>query len=187
VTTQDGHELTFQANHLAGFLLQALLSDLVVGTPGSRVIVTSSRANRRGHVDLDDPDGQHSRYRPQKAYGTSKLENILFVRELSRRLAGTAAVAMAVHPGSVATGFGAGSVFPGVFYRSRMNWMYLIGEDAGAAPLVWLATMPDPEKTNGLFFHRFKWRGKTAAQADDPALARGLWERSEEMVSAWVR
>ncbi len=184
--TVDGHELTFQGNHLAPFLLQWLLNNLLIGTPGSRVIVTSSDANRSGHVNLEDLDREWVSYRPFVTYATSKLENILFVRELSRRLAGTSTVAIAVHPGSVATAFGAGSVIPGVFYRMPGKRAYLRSPESGAAPLVWLATMPEAEKANGLYFSRFEAHGKTAPQADDSDLARGLWKRSEGMIDHWL-
>ena len=178
--TANGHELTFQGNHLAMVLLQRLLNDLVLGTPGSRVIVTSSDANRRGRVNLEDLDREWIRYRAFATYATTKLENILFVRELARRFAGSSSVAMAVHPGSVATAFGAGSFFPGFFYKMPGHRAYLRSPESGAAPLVWLATMPHAEAYNGVYFDRFKAAGNTSPQADDPELARGLWEVSEE-------
>jgi NAD(P)-dependent dehydrogenase (short-subunit alcohol dehydrogenase family) len=185
--TPDGHELTFQGNHLAPFLLQRLLEPLIVGTPGSRVIVVASKANRRGHVDLDDLDHATGRYRGLAVYSTSKLENILFVRELRRRLAGTGTASIAVHPGDVATAFGRDSRFPGVFYRLPIKRLYLISPEEGAGPLLNLAAMADPRAADGAYYDRFTPRGKTAPQADDPELARGLWERSEEMVRGWLR
>ncbi|MCL5735247.1 MAG: SDR family NAD(P)-dependent oxidoreductase [Actinobacteria bacterium] len=184
--TPDGHELTFQGNHLAAFLLQLLLHDLIVGTPGSRVIVTSSAANNSGRVIPEDLDGEWARYRPFHIYATSKLENILFARELGRRLANTSTVAMAVHPGSVATAFGAGSVVPGVFYRIPGKRLYLLSPESGAAPLVWAATTPDVKDSSGTYFDRFKPHGKTSPQADDSSLARELWQRSVRMVDQWL-
>ena len=184
--TPDGHELTFQGNHLAPFLLQRLLEPLVVRTPGSRIVVTSSDANRRGHVDLDDLDHRRGRYHGFSVYSTSKLENILFVRELARRLSGTGTTSVAVHPGRVATAFGGGSFMPGFFYRIPIKSLYLIAPEEGAAPLLMLAAMPDPGPADGLYYDRFKPRGKTSAQADDIDLAQGLWERSEAMVKDWL-
>ena len=184
--TRDGHELTFQANHLAAFLLQRLLEPLVLATPGSRVVVTSSRANLRGRVDLARLDRLTGRYRGFFTYATSKLENILFVRELGRRYAETSSAAIAVHPGDVATAFGTGSLFPGLFYRAPMKRLYLITDQQGAAPLLMAATMPDPRSANGVYFDRFRAKGKVSPQADDPELARGLWERSEAMVRNWL-
>jgi NAD(P)-dependent dehydrogenase (short-subunit alcohol dehydrogenase family) len=185
-TTPDGHELTFQANHLATFLLQRLLQPLIVATPGSRIVVTASKANRRGNVNLDDLDHRRERYRGFAAYATSKLENILFVRELSRQLVGSGTISVAVHPGDVATAFGAGSIFPGFFYRIPLKKLYLIDDQEGAAPLLHLATMPDAGEADGLYYDRFQPRGKTARQADDRELAHGLWERSEAMIGSWL-
>ncbi len=184
--TADGHELTFQGNHLAPFLLQRLLEPLIVATAGSRVVVVASKANRSGRVDLDDLDHRRGRYHGFAAYATSKLENILFVRELSRRLAGTGTASVAVHPGDVATAFGTGSFFPGFFYRIPIKRLYLIPPEEGAGPLLSLATIPDPIRVDGLYYDRFTPRGKTAPQADDPEAARSLWERSETMVGAWL-
>jgi NAD(P)-dependent dehydrogenase (short-subunit alcohol dehydrogenase family) len=186
IMTEDGHELTFQGNHLAGFLLQALLRDLVVGTAGSRIIVTSSSANLRGRIDLEDLDRSRFPYHAFAAYAATKLENILFVRELSRRLAGTSVVSVAVHPGAVATRYGSGTFFPGAFMQLPVSRVALVSAKTGAEPLVWLAAMPDPGQADGLYYRRFRPRGRTSRQADDPALARGLWERSEEMVKAWM-
>jgi NAD(P)-dependent dehydrogenase (short-subunit alcohol dehydrogenase family) len=183
--TPDGHELTFQANHLAPFLLQRSLEPLLARTPGSRVVVTSSEASRRGHVDLDDLDHRRGRYHAFAAYAASKLENILFVRELSRRLSGTGVTSVAVHPGNVATAFGSGSFMPGFFYKIPIKRFYLISPEDGAEPLLMLATMPDPESADGLYYDRFTCRGKTSPQADDASLAQGLWERSEAMVRDW--
>lgn len=189
--TEDGHELTFQVNYLAPFLLQRLLTDLVLKTPGSRVIVTSSAASLVGRVNTDDLDGLTGRYRAFLTYATTKLEGILFVRELSRRLAGTTTTAVAVHPGAVATSFGAGSMFPGIFYRIPIKKYLVIGcfiatAEEGAEPLLRLATMPRPESANGLYFSRHSPNGRTSPQADDPELARRLWERSEAMVKKWL-
>jgi NAD(P)-dependent dehydrogenase (short-subunit alcohol dehydrogenase family) len=186
IVTENGHELTFQGNHLAGFLLQALLKDLVIGAAGARIIVTSSSANLRGHIDLEDLDRNLSPYHAFAAYAATKLENILFVRELSRRLAGTGVVSVAVHPGAVATRYGTGTVFPGAFMQLPVSRVALVSAETGAEPLVRLAAMLDLRQADGLYYRRFRPRGRTSRQADDPALARGLWERSEEMVKAWM-
>lgn len=185
-TTVNGHELTFQANHLAPFLLQLLLSDLIVETPAARVVVTSSGANQVGKVDLDDLDLELGRYRPFRTYATSKLENILFTRELGRRLSQHGVTAVTFNPGSVATNFGAGSIFPGVFYSISMSKYYLMSAEEGAAPLIWLATRNDIAGSNGVYFDRFKSNGRTSRQARDNGPARELWYRSEEMVRPWM-
>jgi NAD(P)-dependent dehydrogenase (short-subunit alcohol dehydrogenase family) len=191
MVTEDGHESTFQTNYLAPFLLQVLLNDLSVGTPGSRVVVTTSVASRLGRVDLDDLDHSRRPYRGFTAYADTKLQNILFVRELRRRLAPTSTTAAAVHPGAVGTAFGAGSLLPRLLYRVPIKKRLLIGyfvatPEEGAEPLVWLATSPDRESVNGLYFDRFARRDAPSPAADDPELARCLWERSHALVHDWV-
>ena len=189
ILTEDGHESTFQTNYLAPFLLQSLLSDLLLATPGSRIVVTTSVASRYGRVDLDDLDHSQCRYRPFSMYATTKLQNILFVKELRRRLAGTTATATAVHPGAVATNFGAGSLLPRGLYRVPIRKSLLIGyfvstAEEAAEPLVALAARSDSDVLDGPYFDRFTSRRPPSPQADDPELATALWERSEEMVRA---
>ncbi|TXR58200.1 SDR family NAD(P)-dependent oxidoreductase [Quadrisphaera setariae] len=179
-TTVDGHEKTFQVNHLATFLLTALLRERLEATPGARVITTSSRANSFGRVDLDDLDSTAGAYRSFKVYGTTKLENVLFTRELSRRIGGTA-TASCFHPGVVGTAFGADSPLFRVLYSPPLSRVLTITAEEGAAPLLALATRPDPETVDGAYLDRFA-PGRPNRQADDVALARGLWERSAAMV-----
>ncbi len=102
--TEDGNELTFQVNHLAGFLLTTLLMDKLVAS-GASVIQTSSLAARMaGRVDLDNLQLAHD-YSAQRAYGASKLENILFTKELHRRYHDRGLSAAAFHPGVVGSNF----------------------------------------------------------------------------------
>jgi NAD(P)-dependent dehydrogenase (short-subunit alcohol dehydrogenase family) len=178
--TEDGHEMTFQVNHLAGFLLTNLLRERLLATPGSRVVTTSSAGNLGGRVDLDDLDSRRGRYSSFRAYSTSKLLNILFTRELARRWDG-GVHASAFHPGAVASEFGRDSVVAGLFYRTPLKRVLSITPEAGAAPLVALAARPDPEAVDGAYLHRFA-PGRAARQADDLELARGLWDRSAAMV-----
>lgn len=183
VVTGDGHESTFQINYLAPFLLQSLLNDLVLAAPEARVVVTTSTASRIGRVDLDDLEYETRRYRGFAAYADAKLLSVLLVRELRRRFAGTGVTAVSVHPGAVATHFGAGSLLPRSLYRIPIRKSLLIGffvatPEQGAEPLVWLATSLDREAVDGLYFDRFV-RRSPAPQADDPDLARALWDRSE--------
>jgi NAD(P)-dependent dehydrogenase (short-subunit alcohol dehydrogenase family) len=192
--TVDGNEMTFQVNHLAGFLLTGLLLPRLAATPGSRVLATSSMINPAGRIDLDDLDRSRRPYRQFAAYADSKLAGILFVRELARRVADGAAgstggagagpTATAFHPGMVASQFGRDT-----WYLSRLSgrwWNRFVARspDQGAAPLVALAVRPDPHAVNGAYLHRFQRRERllTARQARDAQLARQLWERSAELV-----
>jgi NAD(P)-dependent dehydrogenase (short-subunit alcohol dehydrogenase family) len=180
--TVDGHELTFQTNHLAPFLLQALLHERVVATPGSRIVVTSSAANRLGHVRLDDLDNRRHHYISFRAYATAKLENILFTKELGRRLAGTTTTAVSFHPGVVATDFARDSALLGALYRSIVGQRAMIPAEAGAAALMSLAERDDIASFQGDYFDRFTPDGRTSRQARDACLASGLWDRSAELL-----
>ena len=184
VVTEDGHEKTFQVNHLAPFLLTGLLRQRIEATPGARVITTSSVAHTMGRVDLTDLEGRHRSYRAFRVYGTTKLLNILFTRELSRRLDGSA-TATCFHPGAVASDFGRESAAAGLVYRSPLRKVLLISSEDGAAPLLELATRPDPETVDGAYLDRFEV-ARVAKQADDVELARAVWEASAAMVGVPV-
>lgn len=178
--TVDGHETTFQVNHLAPFLLTALLRARVEATPGARVVTTSSAANLFGRVDLDDLDSRAGRYRGFRTYATAKLENVLFTRALSRRLGGTA-TASCFHPGIVATRFARDSAVAGLLYRTPLRHVLAVTPEEGAEPLWQLAVRPDPESVDGAYLDRSS-PGRVNRQADDVQLAERLWARSAELV-----
>jgi NAD(P)-dependent dehydrogenase (short-subunit alcohol dehydrogenase family) len=181
--TVDGFERTLQINHLAPFLLTNLLMPkLLTGAPS--VITTSSAAARLfGRIDLDDLD-RDRRVSATRAYGDSKLANVLFTKELHRRFHARGLSAAAFHPGPVATGFATGS-------RSVMRWVYqsplrhlagLIPPEEGALTLVWLAeSTPGVAWQSGEFYERLRVTA-THPQAADADLARALWDRSAELV-----
>jgi NAD(P)-dependent dehydrogenase (short-subunit alcohol dehydrogenase family) len=171
--TADGNERTFQHNHLAPFLLTGLLLDRLTASAG-RVVNTASTANLMGHVRLDD---LNSRRRPYlggwRAYGTAKLETILFTRELARR---TALTAYSFHPGFVATSFASDRA--GGRMLMRLSRGMQISPEAGAAPLIELAERDDIDVRNGTYFDGLKPNGSTRRQANDETLARDLWNAS---------
>ncbi len=179
--TADGHEMTFQINHLAPFLLTNLLRERLMAS-GARIITTSSVAHTRGHVDLDDLESER-RYSPLRAYGTTKLENILFTRELARRWGGHGISAAAFHPGMVATQFASGNNGPlRLLYQTFLKHLFLIDADTGADTLVWLAThRPGVDWQSGGYYVK-RNLVTTAREADDGDLARRLWDRSAELV-----
>ena len=180
VETPDGHEQTFQINHLAPFLLTALLRDRLAASAPARIITTSSDAHRGAQLDLSDLDFSRRRYSEFRVYGTSKLENILFTRELARRLDGTGVVATCFHPGTVATGFGRDSWFS--FFTTRYPVKFFFRTpDQGADTLVWLATAPPEEITAGEFYARRKLGRRTNAARNDE-LASELWTKSAEIL-----
>jgi retinol dehydrogenase 12 len=166
----EGLERTFALNHLAPFLLTSLLRDRL---SGGRVVTTSSAAHNGGLLDLDDLQSRRS-YAAMRAYGTSKLCNILFTRELARRAPELRATCF--HPGVVRTGFGKnengiwklGTTLAAPFLRSPRR---------GARTLVWLAASPAAAELDGVYVFDEKVV-EPSAQAHDEHLARELWERS---------
>lgn len=174
----DGRELTFALNHLGYFLLTNLLLDpLREGAP-SRVVCVASEAHRRARVDWDDLDGERG-YRAWKAYGQSKLANVLFTRELARRLEGSGVTANCLHPGVVATGFGRNN--RGLFGTLMKLAAPLLASPAeGADTAVWLATAPEVAGISGEYFARRR-AVRPSRAAQDMVAARRLWEVSEAL------
>ena len=183
--TVDGHEKTFQVNHLAPFLLTTLLLDRLIES-GAAVLNTSSVANKLyGRVDIDDLDAQRG-YRAGRAYGDSKLENILFTRELHRRYHDNGINTVAFHPGNVSSNFGseAQAWWIRAAYRTPIKHVALIGPEQGSDELVWLASAtPGVDWNSGEYYVNHKV-AQANRRAYDPVLARELWDRSLEMVSA---
>jgi len=177
--TVDGYESTFAVNHLAPFLLtNLLLSSLRAGAP-SRIVTVASTAHQRGRIDFDDLMATR-RYGAMGAYSNSKLANILFTLELSRRLAGTGVVANSVHPGVVATGFGAVGGAWGLAWRLARP--FLLTAEQGAATTLHVATAPDLAAVSGQYFARSRPVTPTRA-ARDAAVAARLWRESEALVA----
>ena len=180
-TTPDGYDATFQQNHLAGFLLTNLLlprlRETAADAPAGsvRIIQTASVGNLFARIRLDDLDTRRGPWlRGVRAYGRSKLENIVFTRELARRLRGTGISAYAFHPGAVHTNFGQGGLSELV-----LNRFTAISPEQGAEPLVRLASVGAAPAPSGNYFHRLTAPGPTVRQADDPGLAKALWSASE--------
>ena len=106
--TEDGYEPQFAANHLGHFLLTLLLLDRIKSTPSSRILVVASDAHYMGSIDLEDIKWMKSycstsAYGSMSAYARSKLANVMFVRELAKRLIGTGVTVYAIHPGTINT------------------------------------------------------------------------------------
>jgi NAD(P)-dependent dehydrogenase (short-subunit alcohol dehydrogenase family) len=181
--TVDGHEKTFQVNHLAPFLLTTLLLPLLI-TSSATVIQTSSAANRLfGNLDMTDLQNAR-KYSPNKAYGDAKLANILFTRELQHRYEAQGLTTASFHPGVVATAFATGSTSPmRVIYQNRFSRRLLLTPEQGADTLVWLATaLAGTDWISGEYYEKRAVQ-KAHPQAADPSLARQLWERSEALLA----
>jgi len=181
--TVDGHELTFQVNHLAPFLLTNLLLPVLTAS-GATVVQTSSIAARMfGHLDLDDLDLEKG-YSPDRAYGNGKLANILFTRELDRRYGDRGIAAAAFHPGVVGTSFASDTTHPMrfLYHTPVIKNLFTISPAKGARGLVWLAeNTPGATWPTGEYFEHNKV-ARSNPQARDPQLAAALWNRSAELV-----
>jgi NAD(P)-dependent dehydrogenase (short-subunit alcohol dehydrogenase family) len=181
--TTDGFEKTFQVNHLAPFLLTDLLLDRLLASRASVIQTSSSGARLFGRLAIDDLDHDKD-FTPQLAYGTAKLENILFTRELHRRYHARGLAAAAFHPGAVATGFATESdSFMKRIYSSRIGRAFMASPEKGAEQLVWLAeSTPGTDWISGTYYEKHRPARRTNPQATDDDLARRLWERSAELL-----
>jgi len=177
--TKDGLELTFALNHMAYFVLTHGLHERLLASAPARVINTSSNAHKRASLDLDDLQSANG-YSGFKAYGRSKLANILFTRELARRLAGTGVTANCLHPGFVATHFGDES--GGWLSYAIRFWkkVFAISSEKGAETLVYLASAPEVANVSGAYFYQCRPATPTK-EAQDDAAAHRLWSESARL------
>jgi NAD(P)-dependent dehydrogenase (short-subunit alcohol dehydrogenase family) len=183
--TVDGFELQFGTNHLGHFALTGLLLDRVTG----RVVTVSSTAHRMGQIDFADLNWERKPYRAWRAYGQSKIANLLFTAELQRRLtaAGSPVLATAAHPGYAATNlqFHSGRRSLDVL-NAIGNWLFAQDQESGALPTLYAAVADIPGNSfagpGGFMQQRGapKLVGRSAA-AQDGATARRLWEVSEQL------
>jgi NAD(P)-dependent dehydrogenase (short-subunit alcohol dehydrogenase family) len=176
--TVDTLEMTFALNHLAYFLLTNLLLDLITSSAPARIISVASAAHQGCTINFDDLQGK-TRYSGWRAYQQSKLANVLFTRELARRLEGTGVTANALHPGYVKTQIFRVDGVRGWLLR-RAAELFAISPEAGAKTSIYLASSPEVEGVTGRYFVRRKPAGSSPASQDDAA-ARRLWEVSEEL------
>jgi NAD(P)-dependent dehydrogenase (short-subunit alcohol dehydrogenase family) len=171
--TADGLEMTFAVDHMAYFVITEILRPRLA--PGGRIVSTASTAHQFGRLDFDDLQSAHG-YSAFRAYGTAKLCNILWTRELARRLEGSGVTANCVHPGGVGTGFGANT-------RGLIKTLMglakplMLTPAQGADTLIWLASSPDVAGKTGGYWAKRKLTQPSLAARDDAAAAR-LWAQS---------
>ncbi|MBV9858586.1 MAG: SDR family NAD(P)-dependent oxidoreductase [Alphaproteobacteria bacterium] len=175
----DGFELSMAVNHLAPFLLSHLLLDALKRSDSGRIVTVASEAHRRTRLRAGDI-AQNRKSGGFAAYCRSKLCNVLFTRELARRLADSTVTASCLHPGLVATAIGdRGGIV--VSFGWRAIKPFLIGPEKGAETSVFLATVSDPRPFNGAYVIR-----KRAVRPDplalDESVARRVWEESARLV-----
>jgi NAD(P)-dependent dehydrogenase (short-subunit alcohol dehydrogenase family) len=176
--TAEGLEMTFALNHMAYFLMTSALADRLAASGGARVVSTASGAHHGVSLDFSDLQATRS-YNGWRAYGRSKLANILFTREAARRLAGAGITANSFHPGFVASRFGSAS---GGWTSLLMPIAraFAITPEEGADTLVHLASSPEVETVTGAYFVKRKAIEPSPAARDDGA-AKTLWEASERL------
>ncbi|GAB3918944.1 SDR family oxidoreductase [Larkinella terrae] len=177
--TAEGIELTFATNHLGAFLLTNLLVGLLRKGSHSRVITVSSEAHRWDSGFIIDELAAPQSYDGMKAYGASKLCNILFARELAERLADDGITSNSVHPGVVKTNFAQNySNFRGVVFNLMRP--FFISPEKGAETSIYLASAPEVEKVTGLYFAKCRPKIPSAA-AQSAFYASQLWALSERL------
>lgn len=177
--TKDGFEQTFALNHLSYFVVTALLRARLLASAPARIINTSSSAHTGARqLDLDDLQSAKN-YTGIQAYARSKLENILFTRELARRLKGTGVTANCLHPGVVATRFGHQS---GGMISSLLGFVqnFAISPEKGAETIIYLATSPNVATMSGEYFYKSRPTTPTRVASDDK-LAAALWQKTVEL------
>ncbi len=175
-TSADGIELTWALNHLAPFLLSALLLDRLEASAPARIVTTASAAHQGARIPFDDLDAEQS-YGGFVRYKQSKLANILFTGELARRLQGRGVSAYCFHPGLVDSGFNRNN---GLLMSVAMTLLGPVARsaDKGAQTLVWLAGAPEAELTNGGYYVDMALRSPSP-EGRNIESARRLWEISE--------
>ena len=178
--TSDGFEQTFAVNHLAPFLLTHLLLDLLKASAPSRIVVVASVGHRRGSIDFEDLHFEKGGYSIMGAYTRSKLANVLFANELSRRLAGTGVVANSLHPGVVATNIWSKAPWWAKPLLSVAQRLYMISPEKGGGTIVHAGASPETAAMSGVYFEK-NAPVKASHFARDEALAKRLWEVSEKL------
>ena len=178
-TTIDGIETVFAVNHLAYFLLTNLLAERIRTTGGARIVSVSSDAHKfGGAIDLDDLQ-LSGRYRWTQSYGRSKGANILFTRELARRLEPSGVAVHSLHPGFVRSNLGADGGF-GKLVSKLLSPLAMSAERA-ARYVVDVCTRPELADSTGGYFYKARPH-QSAAWTRDDETARRLWALSEELV-----
>ncbi|HXL99835.1 MAG TPA: SDR family oxidoreductase [Rhizomicrobium sp.] len=176
--TEDGLEKTFALNHMSYFTVTNVLLDRLKATPGARIVSTSSDAHKGAKLDFSDLQSQ-KRFSGFGVYGKSKLCNILFTRELARRLAGTGVTANCLHPGFVGTRFGdqSGGILSGLI---RIAKNFALTPEQGAQTIIYLASSPAVEGKSGGYYVKSALATPTK-EAQNDADAKRLWDASAKI------
>lgn len=181
IVTQDGIEKTIALNHMGYFVLTTELLETIKASAPARIVSVSSRGHKRAKLDVNDL-AMASGWNIMLAYGNSKLCNILFTKELTRRLQGTGVTATCMHPGGVATNIWTASGHPVAKIIGLLKNILLDTPQEGADTIVWLASSPEAEGQSGGYYIKRKARG-TSPEAQDSDLAAKVWAKSAEIAA----
>lgn len=182
VINEDGIEMQFATNHIGHFLLTNLLLPNLKAAGKARVICLSSMAHKSAKsLQLNDINYEKADYKGWGSYARSKLSNILFLRELGKRLEGTGISTYSIHPGGVRTHIAEKNVS----WYMKLGWIILkplmISVEEGASTSIYLASSPEVENITGHYWHKCKQiHGSSVSR--DMNLAADLWKKSEELV-----
>ncbi|XP_041035379.1 retinol dehydrogenase 13-like isoform X3 [Carcharodon carcharias] len=183
--TEDGFEMQFGVNHLGHFLLTNLLLEKLKNSGNGRIINVSSLAHKVGQIDFNDLNWEKKKYDTKAAYCQSKLANILFTKELAKRLHGSGVTVNAVHPGVTNTELGRHTgMHKSNFSNTVLGPFFLFlvkSPHLGAQPSIYLAVAEELEGISGKYFNVNK-QEDSALQALDDETARHLWEMSAKLV-----
>lgn len=177
--TPDGLETTFAVNHLGPFLLTNLLLERLIASGPARIVNVSSAGHRQGKLKFDDLQAERG-YGKVQAYCDSKLCNVLFTRELARRLEGTQVTANSLHPGVVNTNLGNKAPAPIKWFMKRFGSYVLSSPEKGARTSLHVATAPELAGVSGRYFKSSREVTPSRAARNDED-ARRLWAVSEEL------
>uniref|UniRef100_A0A3P8SZY2 Si:dkey-23o4.6 n=1 Tax=Amphiprion percula TaxID=161767 RepID=A0A3P8SZY2_AMPPE len=182
--TEDGFETQLAVNHLGHFLLTNLLLPKLKSSAPSRVVNVSSIAHRGGRINFDDLFFSRRTYSPLESYRQSKLANVLFSRELARRLSGTGVSSFSLHPGVIRTELGrhVEGWFPLLGALLRLPSLLLMKTPwQGCQTTVFCAVTPGLEERSGRYFSDCAEK-ETAPEGRDDVAAKKLWEESARLV-----
>ncbi|OXA42771.1 retinol dehydrogenase 13 [Folsomia candida] len=181
LSTKQGIEMQLGVNHMGHFLLTHLLLPSLQKAAPSRIVNVSSLAHTRGRINFEDLNSEKE-YDPGAAYNQSKLANVLFTKELAKRLQGTGVTTNALHPGIVKTEIGRhmgleSSIMASIFVKPLLSF-FLKSPEQGALTTLFVALDPSLEKVSGKYFSDCR-ETKVAPAGEDAAVARRLWVTSE--------
>lgn len=175
-----GYETTFTVNHLGHYLLTLLFIDLLVKSSPSRIINVSSEAHRFTKLNLEDIN-MEKKYRSFRTYSNSKLANIMFTYDLSRRLEGSGVTVNALHPGFVNTNFGKKQYNKLTNPFMKLSGLFTISAAKGAKTSIYLASSPEVKDITGKYFRKSKVV-HSSKESQKLKLQEELWELSKEFV-----